>query len=107
LEVGRHRLHLVVKGDLSSTDLFIEVLPEDARVFVGDGDGALTTNEVVEFFKLLVGELPHAHDNAPEALSTLASKGYRPIYLTARPEGLVQRTRDFLSLRGFPPGIVH
>ena len=41
------------------------------------------------------------------ALQILASKGVRPLYLTARPEWLTQRSRDFLTQRGFPAGIVH
>ena len=41
------------------------------------------------------------------ALSLLASKGYRPMYITARPEWLTQRTRDFVKERGLPPGIIH
>lgn len=31
----------------------------------------------------------------------------RPFYLTARPEWLDDRTREFLKARGFPPGILH
>jgi phosphatidate phosphatase PAH1 len=40
-------------------------------------------------------------------LSKLVSKGYRIMYLTARPEWLVEKSRAFLSERGFPPGILH
>jgi phosphatidate phosphatase PAH1 len=37
----------------------------------------------------------------------LAQKGYRPLYLTARPEWLSVNTHDWLAGKGFPPGIVH
>lgn len=104
---GRHRIRLVVAGDGSSTDLFLDVVPRGAPIFISDVDGTLTSSENVEFVKLLEGELPDTHPGAPEALRALAAKGYRPIYVTARPEWLVQRTRDFLELHGFPPGIVH
>ena len=104
---GRHRVRLVVAGDGSSTDLFIDVVSPKTPIFVTDVDGTLTSSEYIEFLKLLEGELPETHPGAPEALRALAAKGYRPVYLTARPESLVQRTRDFLELRGFPPGIVH
>jgi len=40
-------------------------------------------------------------------MSLLARKGYRPLYLTARPEWLSSTTRDWLAGKGFPPGIVH
>lgn len=104
---GRHRVRLVVAGDGSGTDLFLDVVPQHAPIFVSDVDGTLTSSESVEFAKLLEGELPETHPGAPEALRALASKGYRPLYITARPEWLVQRTRDFLEARGFPPGVVH
>ncbi|MGK3994568.1 lipin/Ned1/Smp2 family protein [Sorangium sp. So ce1024] len=104
---GRHRVHLVVRGDLSSTDLFIEVVPRGTPMFVSDVDGTLTGTETEEFTKLLTGLLPDVHPHAAAAFHRLTSKGYRPMYLTARPEWLVQRTRDFLEAYGFPPGIVH
>lgn len=51
--------------------------------------------------------LPDANPSAPEALTALAAKGYRPMYVTARPGWLVQRTRDFIAARGLPEGIIH
>lgn len=104
---GRHRVHLVVKGDLSTTDLFIEVVPPGTPVFVSDVDGTLTSSETAEFTKLLTGDLPDVHVDAAEAMKRLVQKGYHPLYLTARPEWLVGRTREFLDTYGFPPGIVH
>jgi phosphatidate phosphatase PAH1 len=104
---GKHRIRLVVAGDGTSTDLFLDVVPPKTPIFISDVDGTLTSSENVEFLKLLEGELPDTHPGAPEALRALAAKGYRPMYLTARPEWLVQRTRDFLDKHGFPPGIVH
>ncbi|MGK4005516.1 phosphatidylinositol transfer protein [Sorangium sp. So ce1036] len=104
---GRHRVHLVVRGDRSSTDLFIEIVPRGAPIFVSDVDGTLTGTETEEFTSLLIGRLPDVHPHAAAAFHRLVVKGYRPMYLTARPEWLVQRTRDFLDAYGFPPGIVH
>jgi len=103
---GRHRLHLVVKGDLSTTELFIEVMGAGRPIFVSDVDGTLTTSETEEFTDLLTGALPDANPNAAAALQILATKGLRPFYLTARPEWLTERTREFLNARGFPPGVV-
>ncbi len=107
LGVGRHRVHLVVKGDLSTTEQFIEVIAPGTKIVVSDVDGTLTTSEYVEFTALLSGTLPDAHPDAAAALGKLAAKGLVPFYLTARPEWLTQRTREFLDTRGFPPGIVH
>lgn len=107
LGLGRHRVHMVVKGDLSAVDGIVEVVGPGTPVFVTDVDGTLTTEENEEFTALLTGQTPDAHPFAAEALSILAAKGYRPFYLTARPEFLVERTREFVSERGFPPGVIH
>lgn len=107
LGVGRHRLRLVVGGDLSAAEMFIEVVPKGMPIFVSDVDGTLTTSENAEFPALLTGNLPDAHVDAAAALRALASKGYRPFYVTARPEFLVGRTREFLDTNAFPPGLVH
>jgi hypothetical protein len=107
LGLGRHRVHLVVRGDLSKTDLFIEVIPPSTPVVVTDVDGTLTGTETEEFSALLIGQLPTVHPGAAEAFQVLASKGAHPMYMTARPEWLVGRTREFLDAYGFPPGIVH
>jgi hypothetical protein len=107
LGLGRHRVRLVVAGDGTSADMFIDVVPAKTPIFVSDVDGTLTSSENVEYVKYLTGGLPDTHPSAPEALRDLAAKGYRPFYLTARPEWLTQRTRDFLDARGFPPGVVH
>lgn len=107
LAPGRHRFHLVVAGDLSTTELFVEVVPPGTAVFVSDVDGTLTTEETEEYQALLTGQLSQVRPSAPEAFGVLVSKGYRPFYMTARPEWLVGRTREFLQAYRFPPGIVH
>jgi phosphatidate phosphatase APP1 len=104
---GRHRVRLVVRGDQSWTDLFIDVVPRGTPMFISDVDGTLTSSEHIEYAALLLGVQPATHAGAPEALRALAAKGYRAMYLTARPEPLVGRTREFLERHGFPPGIVH
>ncbi len=107
LGLGRHRVHLVVKGDLSSTDVFLEVVPKGQPMFVTDVDGTLTITETEEYKSLLTGAVSPAHPDAAKVLTILAKKGYRPMYLTARPEYLIGRTREFVTTQGFPAGIVH
>ncbi|HEY2899823.1 MAG TPA: phosphatidylinositol transfer protein [Polyangia bacterium] len=104
---GRHRLRLVVAGDLSAVEVFIEVLPSGAPLFVADVDGTLTTSENAQAIALFTGAPPDANQDAAQALTLLAQKGYRPFYLTARPEWLSVTTHDWLAGKGFPPGIVH
>jgi phosphatidate phosphatase PAH1 len=107
LAAGRHRVRLVVGGDLTATELYLEVVAPGTALFVSDVDGTLTTHELEELFASLSNTLPNANPDAARQLAALVAKGYRPFYLTARPERLAGRTRDFLAARGLPPGIVH
>lgn len=107
LGLGRHRVRAVVAGDGTFADGFIDVVPKDTRVVVSDVDGTLTSSELIEAAGFLTDTIPETHAGAPEAFQALAAKGYRFMYLTARPELLTERTRAFLARRGFPPGIVH
>lgn len=103
---GRHRVHLVARGDDSRADMYIEVVPPGTPIFVSDIDGTLTTSETEEFGALLTGATPEVNPGAPEVLALLAEAGYHPVYLTARPEFLGARTHEFVRQRGLPPGIV-
>jgi len=105
--LGRHRIHMVVRGDLTTADAFIDVVPPATPVIMSDIDGTLTTEETEEFTALLSGTLPNANVDSAEVLRRLAGKGYRPFYMTARPEFLGKRTRAFLEMHGYPPGTVH
>jgi hypothetical protein len=107
LGLGRHRVRLVVAGDLTAIDMFIEIVPPNTPMFVADMDGTLTDSETAQFFAILTGTVPNANPDAAQALTTLASKGYRPMYLTARPEWLVKTSQDWIVAKGFPPGILH
>lgn len=104
---GRHRVRSVVAGDGTFADSFLDVVPAGTPVVVSDVDGTLTSSENVEYLDLLLGRVSETHEGAPEALRALADKGYRVMYLTARPEILTGRTREFLAERGFPDGVVH
>jgi hypothetical protein len=106
LGLGRHRVRFVVAGDLTATELFIEHVPRTMPLFVSDMDGTLTTDENAEGLTAVIGTLPAANPDAAKALGLLASKGYRPFYLTARAEWRTERSRAFLTKEGFPPGIL-
>lgn len=104
---GRHRFLFVVGGDLSMAQTYVDIVPAGTPLVVTDVDGTLTTQETEEFTALLTGSLPNANTDAAQALGVLADRGYRIFYLTARPEFLGGRTREFLSAQGFPLGLVH
>jgi phosphatidate phosphatase PAH1 len=107
LGLGLHRVHMVVGGDLTTADLFIEVVAPGTPTFVSDLDGTLTPDDTEEWITLLTGTIA---DNVPDsaaALQALADRGYHPYYLTARPEFLTGRSREFLSYHGYPRGLLH
>jgi hypothetical protein len=107
LEVGRHRLVFVVKGDHSTATQYIDVLPADARFVVTDMDGTQTESETADFVALFTGEIPEAQPAGADLLWAFARQGYRIFYLTARPDWLHTYTHDWLMLKGYPPGNVH
>lgn len=107
LEPGRHRVHLIEDEEWETAELLIDVVPPGAPFFVSDVDGTLTTSENAEAWDFLIDNLPDAHAFAAQALTLLAGKGYRPMYITARPEWLDRRTRQFVLTRNFPRGIIH
>lgn len=103
---GRHRVRATVLGDGTWAELYLVVVPKNQGVFISDVDGTLTSSEVAELPAFVAGKLPDAHPHAAEVLRRLAKTGLVPIYLTARPEWLMARTRAFLEANDFPPGIV-
>ena len=107
LSVGRHRIHWVVRGDDSRADTFIEVVEPGTPIILSDIDGTLTTSEWERAVDFLLDTIPNVNDGAPQALHALVELGYRPMYLTARPEFLGNRTYEFIEARGLPPGIIH
>lgn len=130
LGIGQHRVRMIVAGDRTYADQIIEVLPRGTPIFVSDVDGTLTERKPQDvqlacdeesdfpalwrgFFTGEKGQ-PNVHQGAPTAYAKLVSLGYRPMYLTARPEWLVPHTHAFLkeSARGdgrgnLPNGVVH
>lgn len=106
LSPGRHRVKMVVAGDATTADGVIVVVPRNQRIFVSDVDGTLTSSELAEAPALAHHTLPATHPDAARVLALLAQKGLVPVYLTARPEWLVPRTRAFLSANNFPEGVL-
>lgn len=129
LGIGHHRVRMVVAGDGTYAEQHIEILPKGAAIFVSDVDGTLTErrpgdpvvacDEESDFPALWRGMLggagqPWVHESVSTTFQKLAALGYRPLYLTARPEPLAPHTRDFLradkrgDARGdLPNGVVH
>ena len=106
LPEGRHRVHFIVRGDLSTTDQYIDVLAPADRVVISDVDGTLTESETSEFITLLSGPSPEAQPGSPELYWSFVRRGYRLYYVSARPHWLATRTHEWVAERGYPPGLV-
>jgi hypothetical protein len=104
---GRHRFLMVLAGDLSTTDQYVEVLPPETEIVVTDIDGTLTTSEYASATDVVGLPISEAHEGSPEMMRAFAQRGYHIFYLTARPEWMMPITREFLAKREFPEGVVH
>lgn len=107
LGVGRHRFLMAVGGDLTTTEVYVDIVAAGTPIVVSDVDGTLTTTETEEFSALLTGDLPGSNPDSANVLQGLADKGYRVFYMTARPHFLHGRTREFLDAYQYPLGLVH
>lgn len=107
LELGRHRVVMVVRGDHSLATQYIDVLPSGTRVVVTDIDGTQTESETAEYGALLTGSGPAARPHGAELLTELSAHGFHVFYLTARPDWLHTRTHEWLAENGYPAGTVH
>jgi hypothetical protein len=107
LGIGRHRVLFVVRGDHTTAEQFIEVLPSTARFVVTDVDGTQTESEAADWASVLGGPPSGSQPFGAELLHAYAARGYRIFYLTARPDWLHAHTHEWLRLRGYPAGNVH
>ena len=106
LPVGRHRLVFVVPADNSTTELYINIIAAKSAIVITDIDGTLTTSEMSAATEI-IGIKPAAHPGAAQAMQALYASGRSIFYLTARPDWLMSKTRDWLKAKGFPPGTIH
>jgi len=103
LPIGRHRVLLVVTGDNSSTEMFIDVVGPTTQFVVTDIDGTLTEGEYSSATEIY-DQPPQSYLGATDVLNTLYKKGYHIFYLTSRAEWFHTRTRTWLANNQFPPG---
>ncbi|MCA9610648.1 MAG: phosphatidylinositol transfer protein, partial [Myxococcales bacterium] len=104
---GRHRLLFVVQADHSVAEQYIEVVAPGTRFAITDVDGTQTESENAEFGAIFSGATVNAQPHGDELMTAFARRGYRPFYLTARPEWLHTRTVEWLAENGYPAGVVH
>ena len=86
----------------TSYDLLVRVRKPQQKFLVTDIDGTLVENGRVN---VLIRENPRQLPHAAEALQRLAGV-YDIVYLTARPDELTRKTRHWLTMNRFPPGVL-
>ena len=71
---------------------------QDEKMFITDIDRTITKSNISGFLLPKLG-VDHHHSGVVKILRGIAGNGYRVIYLTARPLGLDEDTRDYLMVR--------
>jgi phosphatidate phosphatase PAH1 len=110
LAVGRHRLAMRVRGDLSLAWIDAAIVAPNTQAVVFDIDGTLTigdgelVTQITERLRTGESYTPKVHAGAVDVARKYAEKGYLVIYLTGRPDFLSRLTRHWLVTHGFPPG---
>lgn len=110
--VGIHPVKLVVEGDNSSANMYIQVLKGDEKFVVFDIDGTLTLSDREvgkEVFESIMSQqyVPVAYEGGQDVVKYYKQQGYDIIYLTARPHWLGDLSYKWLIDKGFPMGILH
>jgi hypothetical protein len=107
LGLGSYRVKMLVKGDHSEANFWLFVWPAGTHAVVSDIDGTITTQENDGAWSVLDPASPDARPLALETFAAYAAKGYRLIYLTARPDFLTNGTTAWFAAHGFPVGTFH
>ncbi|XP_055052622.2 membrane-associated phosphatidylinositol transfer protein 3 isoform X3 [Misgurnus anguillicaudatus] len=100
LAVGVYPIKMVVKGDQTSAEAFLTVLPRgmDCVVFSIDGSFAASVS--------IMGSDPKVRPGAVDVVRHWQDLGYLIIYITGRPDMQKQRVVSWLSQHNFPQGMI-
>lgn len=105
--IGDHVAYAVLHADGTCAPHGIFSWPAGTRFIVTDIDGTMTladselTRQITDPSYVQVN-----NEGAPALLQAWAAKGYKVVYLTARPHSFRLLTRDWLELKGMPYGPV-
>lgn len=101
------RFYTVLEGAGHCADHGVFAWPAGTQVIVTDIDGTLTLSD--DELTTQLGDptyVPQHYADAPEMVQAWIDKGYRAVYLTARPHPLRSLTRPWLDDFEFPYGPV-
>jgi len=86
-----------VSGSEVTTASNIHLLHNNARIVVSDIDGTVTKSNIKGFLLPALGLSDWKHEGVVELFSEIAGRGYSLLYLTNRPIGESDRTRQYIS----------
>ncbi|KAM6960535.1 membrane-associated phosphatidylinositol transfer protein 3-like [Aplochiton taeniatus] len=100
LTPGVYPIKMVVKGDQTSAEAYLTVLPRgmDCVVFSIDGSFAASVS--------IMGSDPKVRPGAVDVVRHWQDLGYLIIYITGRPDMQKQRVVSWLSQHNFPQGMI-
>ncbi|XP_015115012.1 protein retinal degeneration B isoform X2 [Diachasma alloeum] len=100
LSFGLYPIKMVVRGDHTSVDFFMAVIPPNTECVVFSIDGSFTASMSV------TGRDPKVRAGAVDVVRHWQELGYLIIYITARPDMQQQKVVSWLSQHNFPHGLV-
>ncbi|KAG5284366.1 hypothetical protein AALO_G00025920 [Alosa alosa] len=100
LPVGVYPIKMVVKGDQTSAEAFLTVLPKGMECVVFSIDGSFAASVS------LMGSDPKVRAGAVDVVRHWQDRGYLIIHITGRPDMQKQRVVSWLSQHNFPQGMV-
>ncbi|CAF1335849.1 unnamed protein product [Adineta steineri] len=99
LPLGLHPVKLVVRGDHTTVDLFLTVLPPKSEAVIFSIDGSFTSSFSVSHHD------PKVRPGAVDVVRYWQDLGYIIIYVTARPDIQQRRVVHWLAQHNFPHGM--
>ncbi|XP_011135818.1 protein retinal degeneration B isoform X4 [Harpegnathos saltator] len=100
LGYGLYPVKMVVRGDHTSVDFFMAVIPPRTECVVFSIDGSFAASRSVS------GKDPKVWAGAVDVVRHWQELGYLIIYITARPDMQQQTVVSWLSQHNFPHGLV-
>ncbi|XP_036393351.1 membrane-associated phosphatidylinositol transfer protein 3-like [Megalops cyprinoides] len=100
LAVGVYPVKMVVKGDQTSAEAFLTVLPRGMECVVFSIDGSFAASVSI------MGSDPKVRPGAVDVVRHWQDLGYLIIYITGRPDMQKQRVVSWLSQHNFPHGMI-
>ncbi|XP_055615863.1 protein retinal degeneration B isoform X2 [Toxorhynchites rutilus septentrionalis] len=100
LGYGIYPVKMVVRGDHTSVDFYLAVVPPKTECIVFSIDGSFTASVSV------TGKDPKVRAGAVDICRHWQELGYLLVYITGRPDMQQQRVLSWLSQHNFPHGLV-